>query len=104
MLIETVRKLAPILLLQLIMITNGAQASDDFDLVITNVMVIDAAAGARPEHSVAIKDGQIIKVVAGPISGGDSAIDARGMYLIPGLWDMHVHIIYTCNNAKRVQT
>ncbi len=102
MLIETVRKLAPILLLQLIMITNGAQASDDFDLVINNVMVIDAAAGARPEHSVAIKDGQIIQVVAGPISGGDSAIDARGMYLIPGLWDMHVHIVYEAALIKQM--
>ena len=94
MLPGTVGKLAITLLLHLIMIVNDASASDDFDLVITNATIIDAASGARPKHSVAIKDGQIIKVVPGLINDGKSGIDARDMYLIPGLWDMHVHIVY----------
>ena len=82
------------LILHLITIAHTTHASGDFDLVITNVTIIDAVSGARPGHSVTIRDGRILEVFSGSIQTRADILDGRGMYLIPGLWDMHVHIVY----------
>jgi hypothetical protein len=63
-------------------------------LVIQNVTVIDATgAAARPGMSVEIENGQIaeIKKSIHPPKGA-AIVDGTGKFLIPGLWDMHVHI------------
>ena len=71
--------------------------SSAVDLVITNVTVIDAQNGSRPNQTVKVSAGNILTVET---NGADSAgagaqvIDGTGKYLIPGLWDMHVHITY----------
>jgi imidazolonepropionase-like amidohydrolase len=65
-------------------------------LALTHVTVIDAIGNtARPDQSVVILDGRITAM--GPSSRiklpkDARVIDARGKFLIPGLWDMHVHI------------
>jgi imidazolonepropionase-like amidohydrolase len=65
------------------------------DLAITNVTVIDVADGAvRPDQTVLVSGNRIAAV--GPAgstrpAGGARVVDARGKYLIPGLWDMHAH-------------
>lgn len=63
-------------------------------LVLKNVTVIDAT-GAPPQKnvSVAIAGGRIAAIQK-KISTrkGDRVIDAKGKYLIPGLWDMHIHL------------
>jgi hypothetical protein len=64
-------------------------------LTINHVTVIDmTGAPPRPDMSVVI-DGDRIKVVGRAsqirIPRSAQSIDARGMFLIPGLWDMHVH-------------
>jgi len=67
-------------------------------LAITDVTVIDATgAPARPDMTVLIEDDRIRAV--GPaqaieIPRGARVVDASGKYLIPGLWDMHVHLSY----------
>ena len=64
-------------------------------IAIRNVTVIDAAHGMRARQTV-IFDGDSI-TYAGPASGAPKAresIDANGKYLIPGLWDFHVHLTY----------
>jgi cytosine/adenosine deaminase-related metal-dependent hydrolase len=65
------------------------------DLAITNVTVVDAVAGARPNQTVAIR-GDTIVAVGGAGESIDAAevVDGTGRYLIPGLWDMHVHLTY----------
>lgn len=65
-------------------------------LVLTNARLIDCvrpdvAAGA----SVTIEDGRIVEVLDGrqsPSTAGARVIDLRGSYLLPGLWDVHVHL------------
>jgi len=62
----------------------------------TYVAVVDAD-GLRPEQTVIARGDSIIAV--GPTRGttvpaGARVIDARGKYLIPGLWDMHVHLSF----------
>ena len=64
-------------------------------LVIQRVTVIDATGGpAQPGMTVVIEQGQIIAI--GPwkkikVPAGSEIVDGRGKFLIPGLWDMHVH-------------
>jgi hypothetical protein len=62
-------------------------------LIIENVTVIDATGAApRPGMSVGIDKGQITEIkksIHAP--KGAEIIDASGKFLIPGLWDMHVH-------------
>jgi imidazolonepropionase-like amidohydrolase len=66
-------------------------------LAITHVTVIDMT-GAPPRRDVTvIVDGarivQIGSAAATSVPGGARAIDGRGKFLIPGLWDMHVHTV-----------
>lgn len=70
-------------------------ASDPAPLAITHVTIIDTTgAGARPNMTVIIHDGRIATIstsAAAHIPKDARVIDAAGKYLIPGLWDMHVH-------------
>jgi len=63
---------------------------------ITNVTVIDAVHGVREGQTV-IFDGDRITAVIGPGEPAPEAeqyVDGLGQYLVPGLWDMHVHLTY----------
>jgi imidazolonepropionase-like amidohydrolase len=68
------------------------------DLCVRGVTVIDPVAGRpRPGLSVLVRAGRIADV--GPadrvrVPGGVPVVDGTGKFLIPGLWDMHVHIQY----------
>jgi hypothetical protein len=73
----------------------AAQPKPDPSLVITHVAVVDLD-DRRPlrDATVVIQDGRIFAVgnsseVAVP--EGAKMIDGQGKFLIPGLWDMHVH-------------
>lgn len=76
------------------------QAGPIATLVIKNVTVIDAINGQRAAHSVYITDGEIIGVYPSGAEGtpalSDDAqkLDGSGRFLIPGLWDAHVHLTY----------
>jgi imidazolonepropionase-like amidohydrolase len=63
-------------------------------LALTHVTVIDMASeNIRPDMTVVITGNRItsIRKRAG-LPPNATVIDASGKYLIPGLWDMHVHI------------
>ncbi|MBI1750323.1 MAG: amidohydrolase family protein [Acidobacteria bacterium] len=65
-------------------------------LVLTHVTVVDATgAPPKPDMTVVIHDGRIVTV--GPSATAEVPADAKlvnaaGQFLIPGLWDMHVHL------------
>jgi imidazolonepropionase-like amidohydrolase len=65
-------------------------------LAITHVTVIDSLGGApQPEQTVIIEKGRITAVGSAALvkpPGHAQIIDGSGKFLIPGLWDMHVHI------------
>ncbi|MGH9768432.1 MAG: amidohydrolase family protein, partial [Blastocatellia bacterium] len=79
------------------------QASSAGPLALTRVTVIDATgAPARPKMTVVIADGRIAAIgedgkTLAP--KGARVIDASGKYLIPGLWDMHVHLAKAGENT-----
>ena len=67
-------------------------------IAITNVTVIDTTGGpARPNMTVVIEGDRIAAVgEAGgtKIPKGARAVDGKGKFLIPGLWDMHIHTFF----------
>ena len=62
---------------------------------IRNVTVIDAVQGARSAQTVVFDGDRILAVQDAdlPIDAA-TVIDGTGKYLIPGLWDFHVHLTY----------
>jgi imidazolonepropionase-like amidohydrolase len=65
-------------------------------IAITNVTVVDVdSAVSVPNQTVLITDGKIV-VVGNPnntaVPKNALRISGRGKYLMPGLWDMHVHV------------
>jgi hypothetical protein len=69
-------------------------AAQSADLAITNVTVVDVAGGRLlPGQTVVIRGPTIAAAGAtASVPKGARRIDGTGKYLIPGLWDMHVHL------------
>ncbi len=67
-------------------------------LVIAHVTVIDPRDGsALPDRTVVIRDDRITSVTASSATGVHAdahTVDATGKFMIPGLWDMHVHTFF----------
>ncbi|MBM3531309.1 MAG: amidohydrolase family protein [Alphaproteobacteria bacterium] len=67
-------------------------------VVLTNATVIDCVQPAPLEHAtVVVENGRIAEILAGlrlPPAGDETVIDLRGAYLLPGLWDVHIHPDY----------
>ena len=72
-------------------------------VVLRHVAIIDVATGAlRPDMSVVIEAGRIAAIgpaARTPVPAGADVFDGRGKYVIPGLWDMHVHLSWTTGSA-----
>jgi len=75
-----------------------AQPAKSSDLVVQNVTIIDVTGGALLSHrTVLLRDGKIADITeAGAERGGKRAVhvNGTGKFLIPGLWDMHVHMVF----------
>ena len=67
-------------------------------LVLTNATLIDCLnPDPIPHASVSIEDGRIVEVTDGgrsPDTCDVQVIDLDGAYLLPGLWDVHIHPEY----------
>jgi len=77
----------------------AGQSASPSALIIHDVTVIDATGGpAQADRTVIVRDGKIEEIgssaggVGGKLSGVH--IDGGGKFLIPGLWDMHVHMVF----------
>jgi hypothetical protein len=93
-----VRHLATLCMVCLVPLVSAAQSKQfaSKPLEITDVTVIDTTgAPAKPDQTVVVEGNRISQVgdakkVHAP--KGAQVVNARGLYVIPGLWDMHVHI------------
>jgi imidazolonepropionase-like amidohydrolase len=72
------------------------QADETDRLAIAHVTVVDTKIGGlKTDQTVVIAGGKIVKILPASAfrpESGTRVIEARGKYLIPGFWDMHVHI------------
>jgi serine-type D-Ala-D-Ala carboxypeptidase/endopeptidase len=77
--------------------SNKVGRSATADVAIRGGTVVDVTSGSLvPDQTVLIAGNRIVAV--GPsdevgIASGADVVDAAGGYLIPGLWDMHVHSV-----------
>jgi imidazolonepropionase-like amidohydrolase len=80
--------------------TGCAQSLSSINsLIIHDVTVIDATgAPAQPHRTVIVRDGKIEEVGSSSMGMGGKLpgvhVDGNGKFLIPGLWDMHVHMVF----------
>jgi imidazolonepropionase-like amidohydrolase len=68
-------------------------------LVIHNVTIIDTSGGlALPHRTVVVRNGKIESIVEASERIGRTSrsidVNGTGKFLIPGLWDMHVHMVF----------
>jgi hypothetical protein len=72
-------------------------------LIIRDVTVIDVETGkAVPHRTVYVSGGRITAVIAAGarIPSDITTLDGSGKFLIPGLWDMHVHALWDSTVAE----
>lgn len=73
-------------------------------LALTHVQVVDVATGAlRASQTLLVSRGRIRAVGADgsiAIPRGTRVVDGRGMFAVPGLWDMHVHTSATAMRPR----
>lgn len=68
------------------------EQSDSIDLVISNVSLIDGTGNPiQTRVSIGIKDGKIVAIDTSLAATEANSIDGTGKFLIPGLFDCHVH-------------
>jgi Amidohydrolase family len=75
----------------------AGSAAAETTLVLTHVNIVDVT--GKPvlrDATVTIQGPRIAEIAGGKtqIPKGARVIDASGKYLIPGLWDMHVHTVF----------
>lgn len=82
------------ILLFLSLVFFSCQPEIKGDLIIANTNIIDLQTGEISRRDVLIRDSVIALISEANTNPtqADGVIDGSGCYLIPGLWDMHVHI------------
>ena len=88
---STPLKLPPMRLFSIVLLVSCATCQT---LVLSHVTVIDGTSSpARNDQTVVITNGVLAEVGRNALIPHQAhVIDARGKFLIPGLWDMHTHV------------
>ena len=83
--------------LSLLLLSSFAAASDTKTLAIVHVTVIDVMQGGlHRDRTVFVRGNRIVNIQPSSRDRlrGAQVVDGRGKFLIPGLWDMHVHTTF----------
>ena len=72
-------------------------------LALTNVTIVDTTGKQPGRRATVIVRGDRITEIGEPdkvpMPAGAQAVDGNGKYLMPGLWDMHMHLSYVTEHA-----
>lgn len=75
--------------------SQGPVIAPSAAIAITHVTVVDVTGGSPlTDATVVVRSNRIASIRSGDSAGTPAdarVVDGRGKYLIPGLWDMHVH-------------
>lgn len=90
------RLLLAVLLPPLVAACADAADPEPYDLLVTDARLVDVVAGETlGPHTVAVRDGRVADVwpadEAPEVLTAGRIVDGAGRYLLPGLWDAHVH-------------
>src|SRR5688572_32471613 len=84
---------AAVVFLVALSIARLASAQPSYDLLIKGGHVIDGRNGIDAVRDVAIKDGKIAASAPNiPATEATKTVDVTGLYVTPGLVDIHVHV------------
>ena len=73
-----------------------AEPDSRFDILIRGGEVRDPGRGFRQKADVGIKDGKVAAIEANiPAERGVDVVEADGMYVVPGLVDLHAHVYHS---------
>ena len=80
--------------------SNQVTISDD-SYIIKNISIIDPIDGLQSTKSLVITDNTISMILDNDneLIDNNNIIDASGKYLIPGLWDAHIHFSFDTDLA-----
>jgi hypothetical protein len=100
------RKLWAIFIIAIFVVSQAVLCQvQSSEIAFTHVAVVDVLKGEiEPDMTVLISGQQVREVGSSKVIHVPKqarSIDARGKYLIPGLWDMHVHSLW---DSKRPST
>lgn len=80
------------ILVALFSVLSGPLVAQQDGITITHVGVVDVLAGrVLPNRTVVIEGRTIRTIATGAAPARGTVVDGTGKFLIPGLWDMHVH-------------
>ena len=75
------------------LVSAGAILAQPYDLVLKGGHVIDPASGIDGIRDVAVSGGRIAAVRADiPAAQARRLVDVAGLYVMPGLIDLHAHV------------
>ena len=92
--------LRPLILAFITLLTFGCQSYGEHyegALCIENITIIDAKNGMKANQTLIIRDGNIIKIADSKdlnLSKENMTVDGTGKFIIPGLWDAHIHFAF----------
>jgi len=69
---------------------------------IDNVTIVDVATGQlQPRRTIVVQGARIVRIEnATAETRAAATFDGTGMFVIPGLWDMHIHAYFTNDSAR----
>jgi dihydroorotase len=82
-----------LLIMLFLSLLNTQTQAQKFDILLKNGHVIDPANNVNARLDVAIADGKIAKIASNILAAeAKKMIDATGLYICPGLIDLHTHV------------
>lgn len=71
-------------------------------VTIDNVTIVDVTTGRlQPRQTIVIEGKRIARIEpASQATRAAATLDGTGMFVIPGLWDMHIHAYFTNDTAR----
>ena len=78
-------------------LNSSKRQTKESSILFNDITVIDAKAGERKNFNVLVTGNKIVQVTNEAIESPPNCaiVDGRGKFLIPGLWDFHVHLTFT---------
>jgi dihydroorotase len=79
---------------------SAAGQSQEIDILLKGGHVIDPKNNIDSQMDVGIANGKILKIAAEiPVNSAKKVVDVRGMYVTPGLIDIHTHVFVGSNSG-----
>jgi len=97
------RSIFKVLWMVAVVAASFSVSAQEYDLLIKNGHLIDAKNKLDQAMDVAILDGKVAEVSAQiPGEKAKKVIDAKGLYVVPGLIDNHVHVFHGTNQDQYI--